>query len=93
MECFVVYAADDASFTVLRGLLVNGEVKETMEAFGLGVGNRDICERVCHPSLNYWDGWRLVIEVIDSQLNSSLFLANVLSFLSNISQSDLKVEG
>jgi len=49
MEYFVVYAADNASFIVLRDLLVNGEVKETIEAFGLGIGNRDICERECHP--------------------------------------------
>lgn len=31
MEYFVVYAADNASFIVLRDLLVNGEVRETME--------------------------------------------------------------
>ena len=31
---------------ILRDLLVNGEVKETIEAFGLGLGNR---ECVCHP--------------------------------------------
>jgi len=49
MVYFVVYAADNASFIVLRDLLVNGEVKETMEALGLGIGNRDICERECHP--------------------------------------------
>ena len=42
MEYFVVYAADKASLIVLRDLLVNGEVKETMEVFGLGIGNRDI---------------------------------------------------
>ena len=49
MEYFVVYAADNASFIVLRDLLVKGEVKETIEAFGLGIGNRDICEKKCHP--------------------------------------------
>ena len=38
-----------AELVVLRDLLVNGEVKETTEAFGLGIGNRDIWERVCHP--------------------------------------------
>lgn len=37
-EYFTVYAADN----VLSDLLVNGEVKETMEMFGLGIGNRDI---------------------------------------------------
>ena len=42
MECFVVYAAENASMIVLRDLLVNGEIKETMETFGLGVGNRDM---------------------------------------------------
>ena len=42
MEYFVVYAADNASMIVLRDLLVNGEIKETMETFGLGVGNRDM---------------------------------------------------
>ena len=42
MEYFVVYAADNASLIVLRDLLVNGEVKETMEVFGLGISNRDI---------------------------------------------------
>ena len=31
MEYFVVYAADNASFIVLKDLLVNGEVKETIE--------------------------------------------------------------
>jgi len=45
MEYFVAYAADNASLIVLRDLLVNGEVKETIEAFGLGIGNRDICEK------------------------------------------------
>ena len=39
-------AADNASFIVLRDLLVNGEVKETIEAFGLGIDSRDICEGV-----------------------------------------------
>ena len=42
MEYFVVYAADKASLIVLRDLLVNGEVKETMEVSGLGISNRDI---------------------------------------------------
>ena len=42
MEYFVVYAADNASLIVLRDLLVNGEVKDTMEVFGLGISNRDI---------------------------------------------------
>ena len=41
-EYFVVYAADKASLIVLRDLLVNGAVKETMEVFGLGISNRDI---------------------------------------------------
>jgi len=48
MEYFVVYAVDSASFTFLRDPLVNEEIKETMDAFGLGIGNRDICERECH---------------------------------------------
>lgn len=48
MGYFVVYAADNASLIVLRDLLVNGEVKEAMEAFGLGMGNRDICESERH---------------------------------------------
>ena len=47
MDYFVVYAADNAPFTALGDLLVNGEVKKTMEAFDLGVGSRDICEREC----------------------------------------------
>ena len=42
MEYFVVYAADNASMIVLRDPLANGEIKETMETFGLGVGNRDM---------------------------------------------------
>jgi len=37
-----VLCVDYAPFTVLRDLLVNGEVKDTMDA-------RDICERECHP--------------------------------------------
>ena len=45
MEYFVVYATDNASFIVPRDPLVNGEVKEMMETFGLGVGNRDVWER------------------------------------------------
>jgi len=45
---FVVLAVDSASLIVLRDLLVNGEVKETMETFGLGIGNRDICESERH---------------------------------------------
>jgi hypothetical protein len=48
IEYSVVYAADNASLTVLKDLLVNGEVKETMEAFGLGIGKRDIYVRECH---------------------------------------------
>ena len=35
----MVYAADNAPLIVFRDLLVNGEVKETMEAFGLGIDN------------------------------------------------------
>ena len=42
MEYFVVYAADNASLIILRDLIVNGEVKDTMEVFGLGISNRDI---------------------------------------------------
>ena len=42
MEYFVVYTADNASMIVLRDPLANGEIKETMETFGLGVGNRDM---------------------------------------------------
>ena len=34
---FVVYAADNASLIVPKDLLANGEVKEMMEAFGLGI--------------------------------------------------------
>ena len=45
MEHFAGYATDNASYIVLRDLLVNGEVKEAMEAFGLGIGDRGICER------------------------------------------------
>jgi len=51
MVYFVVYAADNAFLIVLRDLLVNGEVKEAMEAFGVGIGSRDISERECHPLL------------------------------------------
>lgn len=42
MRDFVACAADNASLTVLKDLLVNGEVKDIMEAFALGIGNRDI---------------------------------------------------
>jgi len=49
MEYFVVFAADSASLIVFMDLLVNGEVNETKEAFGLGIGSRDIYERECHP--------------------------------------------
>ena len=42
MEYFVVYAANNASLIVLRDLIVNGEVKDTMEVFGLGISNQDI---------------------------------------------------
>ena len=48
MEYFVVYTADSTSFIFLRGPLVDEEVKETMDACGLGIGNRDIYERECH---------------------------------------------
>jgi len=48
MGYFVVYAADNASLIVLRDLLVNGEVEETIEAFGLGISNRDICGEERH---------------------------------------------
>ena len=41
----MVYAADNTSLIVLRDLLVNGEVKETMEAFWLGIGSQDISKR------------------------------------------------
>ena len=76
-----MYAVDNASFIVLRDLLVNGEVKETMEALGLGISNRDICERECHSSLSDGtyiggdEGDRLI-----SHPNSSLFLTGALSF-------------
>jgi len=63
MVYFVVYAADNASFIVLRDLLVSGELKETMEIFGLGISNRDILLREGVPSYV----WReVVMEVIDS---------------------------
>jgi len=42
MERFVMYAVGDAFLIDLRNLLVNGETKETMETFGLGIGSRDI---------------------------------------------------
>ena len=45
MKYFVVYTTDNASSIVLRDRLANGEVKETKEAFGLGIGNRDISKR------------------------------------------------
>ena len=64
MEYFVVYAADNASMIVLRDPLANGEIKETMETFGLGVGNRDMLrggECQCHPSFD-----RSVIKAIGS---------------------------
>ena len=42
-------AVDNASLTVLKDLRVSGEVKENMEAFGLGMGNRDIYDNWnCH---------------------------------------------
>ena len=46
-----VYTADSTSFIFLRGPLVDEEVKETMDAYGLGIGNRDIYEREW-PSAN-----------------------------------------
>ena len=64
MEYFVVYAADNPSMIVLRDPLANGEIKETMETFGLGVGNRDMLrggECQCHPSFD-----RSVIKAISS---------------------------
>ena len=79
----MVYAADNASFIDLRDLLVNGEVKETIEAFGLGIGSRDIFERECHP-LSDGKACMSGDEVIDSSL------AGALSFHSCTSQSDLK---
>ena len=36
-----VLRANSTRFIVLRDLLVNREVKETIEAFGLGIGSRD----------------------------------------------------
>jgi len=42
MLCFVVYAADNAFLIVIRDLLVNGEVKEATEAFGVGISSRDV---------------------------------------------------
>ena len=44
-----MHAADSAFLITPRDLLVNGEAKEMIEAFGLGIGNRDIYERECHP--------------------------------------------
>ena len=41
-----VFRADSTSFTVLRHLLVHGEVKEMIEAFGLDIGSRDVREGV-----------------------------------------------
>lgn len=49
MRYFVVYVTDNASLTVLKVLLVNEEVREIMEAFGLGIGNRDIYDSEWHP--------------------------------------------
>jgi len=46
-----VYAVDNAFLIVLRDLLVNGEVKEAMETFGVGIEDRGISERECHPLL------------------------------------------
>jgi len=39
---FVVYAVDNAFLIVVRELLVNGEVKEATEAFGVGISSRDV---------------------------------------------------
>ena len=36
-----VRRANNAWFIVLRDLLVDREIKETIEAFGLGIGSRD----------------------------------------------------
>ena len=52
MEYFVVDAADNAFLITPKDLLVNGEAKGTMEAFRLGIGNRDIYERECHLCSN-----------------------------------------
>ena len=41
MEHFAIYAVDNATFVILRDPLVNGEVERAMEAFGLGIGNRE----------------------------------------------------
>ena len=78
MEYFVVYAADNASLIVLRDLLVNGDVKETMEAFGLGIDNRDIYG-VIDSSFVRW-----VCDQYD-QLKSSIFSspARLPSFLAS----------
>ena len=56
MAYFVVYAADNASLIVLRDLLVSGEVKETMEVFGLGISNRGILLREGVSSF-VWREW------------------------------------
>ena len=48
MRYLVEYVVDNAPLTVFRDLLVNGEVKEIMELFGLGIGNRDIYDREWH---------------------------------------------
>jgi len=46
MGHFAVYVVDNA---LLWGHLVNREVEETAEAFGLSIISRDISERECHP--------------------------------------------
>ena len=85
MEYFVVYAADNASLIALRDLLVNGEVKERMEVFGLGIGNRDICERVpffVNPATGSSWAVKAVIElIIPSHTTAFPGWANSLPFL------------
>jgi len=46
VEYFAAYAADNA---LLQDHLVNREVEETMEAFGLSINSRDISEREYRP--------------------------------------------
>ena len=93
MEYFVVYAADKASLIVLRDLLVNGEVKETMEVFGLGISNRDIygsrssfVRRVCDQS-------KMISSSRPGLTGLHPLLADTAPFHSCISQPCMKFDG
>ena len=88
MEYFAVYAVDNTSFIVLRDLLVNEEVGGAMEAFGLGIGNRDIYESERHASLSCGN----VGSDESDRFHLRFFMTSALSFRPHISQLRSKCE-